>query len=290
MENGKKLLYTKTGETMHIYIPSPHTNKLTRYDFVHHKNPYIQYDCWRILTIFICDPDLNPLYTNSPGECECEGALRERLSDGSVASDFIGGYHGDETLIDIEVLVDGKPLDLSRDYPLTECESVKATVRSYLFRVDSDEKVFKRTKTDSFTNKGVEIKNRYETLAKISIERAATSLLGICLSDNGFDGLIREHWDNISNQWIEIEEFDTHKNKCNATGFVEARMRGLLDVHLNTYDCTINGVPTAPYGHFSYQAYRPKRVKIYVDPFTNRTLEVGDVYESTSFQAMFAAK
>lgn len=290
MENGKKLLYTKTGETMHIYIPSPHTNKLTRYDFVHHKNPYIQYDCWRILTIFICDPDLNPLYTNSPGECECEGALRERLSDGSVASDFIGGYHGDETLIDIEVLVDGKPLDLSRDYPLTECESVKATVRSYLFRVDSDEKVFKRTKTDSFTNKGVEIKNRYETLAQISIERAATSLLGICLSDNGFDGLIREHWDNISNQWIEIEEFDTHKNKCNATGFVEARMRGLLDVHLNTYDCTINGVPTAPYGHFSYQAYRPKRVKIYVDPFTNRTLEVGDVYESTSFQAMFAAK
>lgn len=290
MENGKKLLYTKTGETMYIYIPSPHTDKYTRYDFVHHKNPYIQYDCWRILTIYICDSKLDPLYSNSPGECECEGALRERLADGKVASDFIGGYHGDEALINVEILVDGKPLDLSCDHPLAECECVKAMVKSYLFRVDSDEKVFFRTKTDTFTDKGVEIKNRFETLAKISIERSATSLLGIVLCDGEYKGLIREHWDNISNQWIEIEEFDTHKNKCNATGFVEARMRGLLDVHLNTYDCTINGVPTVPYGHFSYQAYRPKRVKIYVDPFTNRTLEVGDVYESTSFQAMFAAE
>lgn len=290
MKDNKKILYTKNGERMNIYLPSPHTDKYTRYDFVHHKNPYIKYDCWRILTIFICDSELNPLYTNSPGECECEGALRERLQDGKVASDFIGGYHGDETLIDVEISVDGKKLDLSQDYPLTECECVKATVRSYLFRVDSDEKVFDRTKTDTFTCEGVEIKNKYETLAKISIERAATSLLGICLCDNGFEGLIREHWDNISNQWIEIEDFDTHKNKCNATGFVEARMRGLLDVHLNTYDCKINGEPTSPYGHFSYQAYRPKRVKIYVDPFTNRALEVGDVYESISFQAMFAAE
>ncbi len=286
----KKLLYTKNGETMYIYIPSPHTDKFTRYAFVHHKNPYIKYDCWRILHIYFCDSDLTPLYSNLPGECECEGALRERLADGSVASDFIGGYHGDESLIDITVLVDGEELDLSCDYPLTECECVKATVRSYLFRVDSDEKVFERTKTDTFTNKGVEIKNRYETLAKISIERAATSLLGICLSDNGFDGLIREHWDNISQNWIEICDFETHQNKCNAEGFVEAKMRGLLDVYFNTYDCKINGEPTVPYGHFSYQAYKPKRVKIYVDPFRNRTLEVGDVYESTSFQAMFPTK
>ena len=287
MKTDKKLLYTKTGEKMYIYIPSPHTDKFTRYDFVHHKNPYIKYDCWRILNIFFCDSELNALYTNLPGECECEGALRERLADGKVASDFIGGYHGDEVLIDITVKVDGQELDLSRDYPLAECECVQATVRSYLFRVDSDEKVFERTKTDTFTNKGVEIKNRYATLATISIERAATSLLGICLSDNGFEGIIKEHWDNVSQKWIEIGDFSEHQNRCNAIGFVEARMKGLLDVHLNTYDCKINGEATSPYGHFSYQAYKPKRVKIYVDPFRNRTLEVGDVFECTSFQAMF---
>ena len=275
---------------MYIYIRSPYTEKYTRYAFVHHKNPYINYDSWRILNIYVCDSDLNALYTNLPGECECEGALRERLDNGSVASDFIGGYHGDETLIDITVLVDGEELDMTRDHPLTECDCIQATVKSYLFRVDSDEKVFERTKTDTFTDKGVEIKNRYDTLAKISIERAATSLLGICLSENGFEGLIKEHWDNVSNKWIEISDFDTHKNMCNATGFVEAKMRGALSVHLKTYDCKINGENTSPYGHFSYQAYKPKRVKIYVDPFQNRTLEVGDVFESTSLQSIFAAE
>ena len=290
MEKGKKLLYSKVGDTVYIYIPSPYTDKYTRYSFVHHKNPYIKYDSWRILNIFICDSELNPLYTKLPGECECEGALRERLDDGKVASDFIGGYHGDEVFVDITLLIDGRETDTSLDYPLSECECIQAVVKSVLFRVDSDEKVFERTKTDTFTRDGVEIRNRYDTLAKISIERAATSLLGVCISESGYDGLIREHWDNISEKWIEISDFDTHKNMCNATGFVEARMRGLLDVHLNTYDCKINGVATSPYGHFSYQAYNPKRVKIYVDPFQNRTLDAGDVFESTSFQSIFATK
>lgn len=290
MEKEKKLLYSKAGDTLYIYIPSPYTDKYTRYAFVHHKNPYINYDCWRILNIYVCDSDLNALYSNLPGECECEGALRERLADGKVASDFIGGYHGDEVLTGITVLVDGRELDVSLDYPLSECEYVQAVVKSTLFRVDSDERVFERTKTDTFTRDGVEIKNRYDTLAKISIERAATSLLGVVLCDGKYDGLICEHWDNISEKWIEIADFDTHRNMCNATGLVEARMRGLLDVHLNTYDCMINGIATAPYGHFSYQAYSPKRVKIYVDPFQNRTLEVGDVFECTSFQSIFATK
>ena len=31
-----------------------------------------------------------------------------------------------------------------------------------------------------------------------------------------------------------------------------------------------------------------KNVKIYVDPFNDRTLDVGDVFESTSFQSVFA--
>ena len=290
MEKGKKLLYSKVGDTVYIYIPSPYTDKYTRYAFVHHKNPYIKYDCWRILNIFVCDSTLEPLFTNLPGECECEGALRERLADGKVASDFIGGYHGDELLEDLTLLVDEREIDTSLDYPISECECVRAIVKSVLFRVDSDERVFERTKIDTFTRDGVEIKNRYETLARISIERPATSLLGICISESGYEGLIREHWDNVSGKWMEIADFSEHQNRCNAEGFTEARMRGLLDVHLNTYDCRINGEATLPYGHFSYQAYKPKRVKIYVDPFRNRTLEAGDVFESTSFQAIFATE
>ena len=87
-----KILYAKVGERMYIYMRSPYTDKYTRYEFVRIVNPYTNYDCWRIFTIAICDTEFNQLYSNQPGETECEGALRERLADGKVASDFIGGY------------------------------------------------------------------------------------------------------------------------------------------------------------------------------------------------------
>lgn len=283
-----KILYSKEGEALYIYLPSPYSDKITRYEFLHFVNPNIHYDCWRIYRIEICDRELNVLYTNQPGETECEGALRERLADGTVASDFIGGYHGDEYMTKVTVCVDGRELDMSKDYPVTECELVKAVVESVLFRVDSDEKVFDRVKTDTWTAEGVEIKNKFSTVAKIAIERAATSMIAVCPNVGERSGLVTVHWDNVSDQWIEIGEFDHHMNKCNATGLIEARMRGLLDVHLKTTDYKINGVPTLPYGHFSYQAYKIKKVKIYVDPFNDRTLDVGDVFESTSFQSVFA--
>ena len=283
-----KILYSKEGEVLSVYLPSPYSDKITRYEFLRLVNPNTNYDCWRIYRIEICDRELNALYTNQPGETECEGALRERLADGSVASDFIGGYHGDEYMTKLTVMVDGQELDLSKDYPVTECELVKAVVESVLFRVDSDEKVFDRVKTDTWTADGVEIKNKFTTLAKIKIERPATSMIAVCPTVGERQGLVTEHWDNVSGQWMEICDFDHHMNKCNATGLIEARMRGLLDVHLKTTEYKINGVPTEPYGHFSYQAYKVKKVKIYVDPFTDRTLDVGDVFESTSFQAIFA--
>ena len=283
-----KISYSKAGETLYIYLPSPYSDKITRYEFLRYVNPNTHYDCWRIFRIEICDRELNVLYTNQPGETECEGALRERLADGSVASDFIGGYHGDEKMTKLTVCVDGQELDMAKDYPLTECERVKAVVESILFRVDSDEKVFERVKTDTWTADGVEIKNKFTTVARISIERPATSMIAVCPNLGEYNGLVTEHWDNVSDQWIEICDFDHHMNKCNATGLIEARMRGLLDVYLKTSDYTINGVPTLPYGHFSYQAYKTKKVKIYVDPFNDRTLEVGDVFECTSFQAVFA--
>ena len=229
-----------------------------------------------------------PLVRGLPGGCECEGALRELFEDGSVASDFIGGYHGDERMTKLTVLVDGKELDMSKDYGLTDCESVQAIVESCLFRVDSSEKVFDRIRVDTWTSEGVEIKNHYTTTAKIKIERAALSLIGICVREENYGELISEHWDNMSDSWMEICDFDHHHTECKATGFVEARMRGLIDVHLNTYDYKVNGVATSPFGHFSYQAYTPKRIKIYVDPFSYRSLDVGDVFDCTSFQSIFA--
>ena len=72
----------------------------------------------------------------------------------------------------------------------------------------------------------------------------------------------------------------------------ETRMRGILDVCVKAYDCTFNGAPLSPTGHFSYNYFSDtnKRVKIYLAPFYDRQFEVGDIFESTSFQSVFAAE
>lgn len=74
-----KILYSKEGETLYIFLLSPYSDKIPRYEFLRDVNPGTHYDCWRIYRIEICDRELNVLYTNQPGENECEGALRERL-------------------------------------------------------------------------------------------------------------------------------------------------------------------------------------------------------------------
>ena len=95
-DDAEKVIYSKNGDNLHIYIRSPYTEKYTRYDFVRNTNDSIKFDSWKLWSIEICDSDLNKLYNTSVDNMtECEGALQERYADGALAADFIGGYHGD---------------------------------------------------------------------------------------------------------------------------------------------------------------------------------------------------
>ena len=80
---------------------------------------------------------------------ECEGALQERYADNSLAADFISGYHGDEKLKKITVLVDGVEIDMSKDYDLTACESVQTIVESIVYSCNTTNQVFDRVRTNT---------------------------------------------------------------------------------------------------------------------------------------------
>ncbi len=292
-EDAAKVIYSKNGDNLHIYIRSPHTEKYTRYDFVRATNTSINFDSWKLWSIEICDSDLNKVYNTATDDMtECEGALQERYSDGTLAADFIGGYHGDEKLKKITVLVDGVEIDMSKDYDLTACESVQAIVESVIYRCETTEQVFDRVRTNTWTEAGLEIKNKYVATAQIKIYRPETSMLAIAVDNDGYNGLITEHWDNVHNEWIEIGKFTESEGKYSAAGMTEARMRGLLDVCVKAYDCTFNGEALSPTGHFSYNYFSDtnKRIKIYLAPLYDRQFEVGDVFESTSFQSVFATE
>ena len=276
-----------------IYIRSPYTEKYTRYDFVRSTNKSINFDSWKLWSIEICDNNLNKVYNTATDDMtECEGALQERYADNSLAADFISGYHGDEKLKKITVLVDGAEIDMSKDYDLTACESVQTIVESIVYSCNTTNQVFDRVRTNTWTEAGLEIKNKYIATAQVKIYRPETSMLAIAVDNDGYNGLITEHWDNVHNEWIEIGEFTKSEGKYSAAGMTEARMRGLLDVCVKAYDCTFNGEALSPTGHFSYNYFGDtnKRVKIYLAPFYDRSFEVGDVFESTSFQSVFATE
>lgn len=292
-DDAAKVIFSKTGDKIQIYLRSPDAEKYTKYDFLYMENSNRSFASWKLESIEICDSNLNKLYNTMVGDStECEGALQERYADGSLAADFIGGYHGDEMLKKITVLIDGVEIDMSKDYDLTVCESVQTIVESILYSCDTTNKVFDRVRTNTWTKDGLEIKNKYTATAKITINRPETSMLAISLDYGEYEGLITEHWDNVHNEWIEIGDFNVSEGRYSASGMTEAKMRGLLNVSVSAYDCTFNGEALTPTGHFSYNYFSDDnmRVKIYIAPFSNRTFEAGDVFECTSFQSVFAAE
>jgi hypothetical protein len=234
--------------------------------------------------IAIANPDLSDSFLLNKSN-EWEGAIKE-----VGTKDFLGGYHGDEYMTKLTVMVDGIELDMSKNYELAACNKVEITVESYINRCESDEKVFERVRVNTWTEEGLEIRNKYTATADIKIQRPATAMLAIAIDNDGYEDLITEHWDNIHNEWIEIGEFSKSEGRYSAAGMTETRMRGLLDVYVSIYDNRINGVDNTPVGHFSYNYFGEtnRRIKIYLDAFRGVSLKAGDVFECATFQSVFA--
>ena len=284
-EDADRVLFSKTGEKMYIYLRSPYTEKYTRYEFRREVVASTNYDSWKIMDISICDSSLGVLYTTVVGACELEGAIKD-----PAAADFIGGWHGDEYLVKLTVLIDGAELDMSLDYPLTACESIQAVVESYLNRCETTQKAFERTRINTWTEQGLEIHNRFVAVESFNIHRAATSMLAIAFKD----GIITEHKSTNMTEWTEIPDYKSQNGvniQHNSTGVTKAELRGKIYVSVEMTKHELNGVQTSPFGSFSYDHFgsdSARRIKIYIEPFYNVTMAAGDVLEIVSFQQVFA--
>lgn len=304
-----EVLFEKIGEKMYIYVRSnvEGVNKYTRYEFKRMVNESTKFDSWKISMIDICDDKLNFLYTTVEGACELEAAIQEKLNygTGKAAADFIGGYHGDEYMTSIKIIVDGKEINMNDNYALTACESVQAVVESYLNRCTVDyptpEKVFDRVKIDTWTKDGLVIYNKFTATADIFVQRPATSMLAIKFGT----GLITE-LRNTNLDWADIPDYTSQNGgsdadmasgimnsvKFDTAGVTWAEFRGKLNVRVEMSDYTVNGVQTDATGSFSYDYFgaNSRRVKIYIEPFHMKQLYAGDVLECTSTQSIFAAE
>ncbi len=292
-EDADKVIYEKKGEELYVYIRSPYAAKYTRYKFAYRKDVNSAYEGWMIHSVAICDTDLEVLYYASRElSTDLEGAIQTYMSDGStIAADFVGGAHGDETYRTIKITVDGVALDMSRDHLLTACESVVAVVESDVFRCNTTEKIFDRTKTISWNADGMEIENSYDVLTDVKVERPAVGMLVVYRDDSGYNDVVTKHWDNISQKWIDVVWPDKPSANHSQQGMTYAELDGnYIKASLEIKDFGVNGEKTANKGWFNYDSWYVgnQRVKIYLDIFLRKELKEGDVMHCTAVHKVFA--
>ena len=292
-EDADKVIFEKKGQELYVYIRSPYAEKYTRYKFAYRKDTASAYEGWMIHSTAICDTDLDVLYYASRElSTDLEGAIQTYMSDGTtVAKDFVGGAHGDETYRTIKITVDGVDLDMSKDYLLTACTSVVAVVESDVFRCETDEKIFDRTKTISWSEEGMEIENSYDVLVDVKVERPAVGMLVVYRDDSGYKDIVTKHWDNISNKWIDVVWPDKPTANHSQQGMTYAELDGnYIKASLEIKDFGVNGEKTANKGWFNYDSWYVgnQRVKIYLDIFLRKELKAGDNMHCTAVHKVFA--
>ncbi len=291
-DDAEKLIYEKKGNDFYVYIRSPYAESYTRYKFSYNKNDAINYEGWQIFSVAICNSDLEVLYyATREKSTDMEGAILTYMSDGTAAKDFVGGFHGDEKYRSAKIIVDGVELDLSLDYPVTACTSVIAEVKSDVFRCETTEKIFDRTKTITWTEAGMEITNNYKVLVDIKVERPAVGMLVVYRDDNGYEDVVTKHWDHISNRWIDVVWPSQPSANYAQSGMTYAELDGNhIKASLEIKNFGVNGVQTTSRGWFNYDSWYVgnQRVKIYLDIFLRKDLKAGDNMHCTAVHTIFA--
>lgn len=284
--NINKIFVEKNNNIFNIFILSPYTNKYTKYTFLRETIASRNYDCWRIKDISICNENFEEIYNISPtpnSGTECEGALLE-----TNASDFIGGYHGDENLESISILIDDKEIDLNNNFEMIVCDKVEARVVSILNRCNTPEvNVFRRQRTDTWNASGLTIKNYLVALNTITIHQPALSLLAIRNKFNNLN-VVDKYSFNKHIIPTDIPSFEDNQDHSfeNTTDFLKAELYGDLAVSVEMKDFYSSHSTHNNRGQFTQ--FANGRTKIYEYPFISETFNTNDIIKCTSVQKIFA--
>ena len=278
-----------------VYVRSKYSNKYVKYVFYHYINNSIQFDCWRLWDIRICDSSRSELYSliagassaDSAHNIECEGAIKE-----SGAADFIGGYHGDEIMDNISIFVDGEEIALNADIPLTEFKhSVELFVKSHLYRCNTSTIIFKRSKTDVVDLDGLHVKNVFVALDSITIERAALSMLNVITANANNVTLIDSFNSDARNELITIADMsqddkDNLYNRSASPVLREAHYHGNLIIDVKMRD-VLNGQNSKGFFQWFENGAWPASIKIYEDIIQNATISADTWFSCVSDQSIW---
>ena len=176
-----RLYLEKKGQLLSINIPSGQGNDLyLQFGFVLDVNQAINLNQYRLKSMYLVDADYARVHTLK-SVTEIEGVIQEVGS-----SDFIGGYHGDESFEFCTVLADGteKPMD-GDDYTMY-CDTLDIMVKSTVNAMDNaQDKVFTRYKHLVFSGNTLTIENDWTALRSVNIGFGYMTMMSLPITSNG---------------------------------------------------------------------------------------------------------
>ena len=144
----------KNGNVINITL-----NNKVKYTFEKRVDDNIKLNTWLLTYGGVNDKDL---WVST----DIEAPIKEK-----DAVDFIGGVHGDEVFESIEILVDGKILDLNNNYRNLNFNNLTIFVKSTLNHCDTSTPAFTRYKKLEFVDKELIVSNRLICLSDFIVER-----------------------------------------------------------------------------------------------------------------------
>ena len=170
----RKLRVIKSGTGLKIYVPCKKSSNWIEYYYYHYNSDTINMHQWRIYTVKVVDKDFKAL-VSFDDQCEWEGAIKEQ-----GAADYMGGYHGDETNVELSLMIDDTVMSLSASSDNFDvyCESVHIVNQSTLNRCNTPgTNLFTRWKDEIWTRDGLIIRNKYKALQEVSLIESKIGLL-----------------------------------------------------------------------------------------------------------------
>lgn len=156
-------------------------------------------------------------------------------SDGVVKisgeSDFVGGYHGDETQTDIKIFVDGNEYGEESEIDNTPFDSITIICKSDVYHCNTsqtpDVVAFKRYKVIRFDADGYTVSNRWVAQAEIRCEISYCGMLSV--EDAIADGF----YTNSGNEFVAVGGTASRDTAC--TGVTFETSCGEIEMHVSGY-------------------------------------------------------
>ena len=265
-------LISKTGDTITIVL-----NK-AKYIFKKVTDTTINVDTWRLYQGDLIKDGLvvGNMWTNS----DAEGAIKLKNEE-----DFISGYHGDEIMNDITIIIDGKVIDLSNDFSEKNFFKFEVYVKSTVYHCNTSSQAstvaFNRVKYICIGEDKVIVKNKYIAQNDVVVKRATLAVFQ-CYKKYKSKPILNKISNNSDYELFEIPEGDgtisSPSNKM--TNAKIYTINGVIDFNI------VKGQDNSNYNGYINNFVDQNRIKVYFDIIKETSAGV-EVKSGESIQCEF---